>query len=134
MERTMLLFVAAVAVGCSSSTSKDNGEAPDTSYILKEEPPGALSVKEAKARVKDGDEVTLVGRIGGSEKPWVDGRASFHVVDLSFKACSDIEGDSCPTPWDYCCVDADELKQGMAGVKFVDADGATLRTDARKLL
>ncbi len=44
---------------------------------------------------------SLSGRIGGSEKPFVDGLAAFTIVDLKVPYCADDEG--CPTPWDYCC-------------------------------
>ncbi|MDB5337963.1 MAG: hypothetical protein JWN70_3582, partial [Planctomycetaceae bacterium] len=37
------------------------------------------------------------------------------------------------TPWDYCC-DTDQLPKSKATVKFVDAQGKTLTTDARQLL
>jgi hypothetical protein len=65
--------------------------------------------------------------------PWVEGRAAFSIVDQTLIPCSERPGDSCTTPWDYCC-DTDRLPQSLATIKFVDGQGKTLSTDARKLL
>ena len=57
------------------------------------------------------DEVVLVGRIGGSEAPFVDGLAAFTIVDAKVPPCSAEEG--CETPWDYCC-EQDAVKDNIA--------------------
>ncbi len=54
---------------------------------------------EAREESEDGQDVVLVGRIGGSVNPWVEGRAAFSIVDPTLKACSDIPGDECKKPW-----------------------------------
>jgi hypothetical protein len=102
-------------------------------YLLADEPAGAKNVIDIRKAAKDGDEVVVVGRIGGSVKPFT-GRAAFTIVDVKFTPCSEIEGDSCPTPWDYCCAPPDELAQGTVLVKFVDSAGKTLSDDAKALL
>ncbi|QDT52772.1 hypothetical protein Pan44_07840 [Caulifigura coniformis] len=129
--------------GCSSSTpeaKKDAAvEAPlkpspeGEKLILAAMPEQHQTVVQAREKVKDGDEVAVLGRIGGSTDPWVKGRAAFQIVDPTLVPCNEIEGDSCETPWDYCC-DTDRLPKSMATVKFVDESGKTLETDARKLL
>ena len=81
---------------------------------------------------EDGDAVVIVGHIGGDAKPWVDGRATFLIVDPSIKPCPSNEG--CPTPWDCCCVPKEELVKVMATVKVVDGQGQTVPVDARALL
>jgi hypothetical protein len=113
-----------------------------TPYLLAELPESAREVKavyeggaedggEDGGEVK-GSEVVMVGRIGGSLDPWIDGRAAFNIVDRSVKACTDIPGDTCPTPWDYCCT-RDGLPGAMALVKVVDSSGRLLAADARSL-
>ena len=62
----------------------------------------------------------------------MQGTAAFTIVDNSLRACSDIPGDKCPTPWDYCC-EAD-LPKARTLVKVVGADGNIIGTDARELL
>jgi hypothetical protein len=139
MSRNLLLVVAAAlgfAVGCGSASGPvGNTSAPDqlavSKFFLPEEPAGAKSVVEAKAAAKDGDEVTLVGRIGGSESPFVSGRATFTVVDTSLVPCSEMPDHACATPWDYCC-DHEKLPQSTAVVKVVDGDGKTVPMDAKR--
>ena len=75
----------------------------------------------------------MIGRIGGDVNPWVEGLAAFSVVDRSLAACTDIHGDECPTPWDYCCV-TDQLPGAKMLVKVVDDNGEVIKTDARELL
>ena len=140
MSRLFMFIVAGVftfCVGCGSTAGpRADSAAPAASvapYFLTDEPSGAQSVVEAKASAKDGEEVTLVGRIGGSQSPFVAGRAAFTVVDASLVPCSERANDSCKTPWDYCC-DTDRLPGGTAVVKVVEADGNTLAKDARKEL
>ena len=55
------------------------------------------------------------------------------IVDGSLKACSDIEGDNCPQPWDYCC-ETSKLPNATALVKIIDEGGSLVTTDARELL
>lgn len=145
MTRSIVCLLAlGLFVGCgqkdSSTASKDktSGKTPSTTsaegkeYVLSAEPQGAKGVLEARKETKSGDDIVLVGRIAGSEKPFVDGRASFMVTDLSIKPCEADEG--CPTPWDCCCTPTEELLPATAHVKFVGPDGKTLPVAAQKLL
>ena len=109
-------------------------DATGSSYLLAEEPEGAKGVMDVKQTAKDGDDVLIVGRVGGDKKPFLEGLAGFTIVDTSLKSCADIPGDTCPNPWDYCCEDPTEVKKGKALVKFVDDSGNTLKKDARDLL
>jgi len=138
---TLLLGAALAASGCTqNATQPDNATGqPSTpsidgsAYVLSIEPTGAEPVRAVREQSQDGDDVVLVGRIGGSPNPWIDGRAAFSIVDPSLKACSDVPGDDCPKPWDYCC-ETDRLPSSTAFIKFVDDKGGPLRADARKLL
>lgn len=117
----------------SAATSAAGPSAAGQKFLAASEPAGAENIIRVREESKDGDEVTVVGRIGGDVNPWVEGRAVFSLVDLSAKACSDIHGDGCPTPWDYCC-DSDTVKKGKALIKLVGDDGKPVATDARELL
>jgi hypothetical protein len=119
--------------GVGPATSRSaGGPVPGEQYLLPAEPPGAKGVLDARKEAKDGDEVVVVGWIGGTEKPWVEGRASFQIVDTSIDPCPPEEG--CPTPWDCCCVPLEDRLQAMTVVKVVEADGQTVPTDARQYL
>lgn len=130
----ILTAVAIVGCGKSSSNSADNqkNSVDGSKYLLTAEPTGAQEVIQARKNAKDGDDIVIVGRIGG-EKPWVKGRAAFTVVDNSLKACSDRPGDECKTPWDYCC-ETEKLPTSTALVKVIDADGKLVAADAKSLL
>lgn len=125
----------AMFAGCNTSAppAASGPSAEGASYLLAAEPTSAKGVKDVRANAKDADEVILIGRIGGEEKPWIEGQAAFLIVDTSLKPCNERPGDNCPIPWDYCC-DADELPKSKVMVKVVDAGGKTVATDARKLL
>ncbi|MBI1314732.1 hypothetical protein GC176_25850 [bacterium] len=101
--------------------------------MLDTEPDGSAGVIAVRESAADGDDIVITGRIGGSENPWIDGRAAFSIVDPSLTACSDIPGDACEKPWDYCC-QTDKLPTSTALVKFVDDNGKPLAVDSRQLL
>jgi hypothetical protein len=137
----MLVLVAALAAGCADQKSEpaaagsavsEAAAADGAKYMLASEPAGAQDVLAVRESAKDGDPVVIAGRIGGDHSPWVDGVAAFSIVDSSLKACNEIPGDSCPTPWDYCC--ESNLNAKKALIKVVDAQGQTVGTDARQLL
>ena len=133
-------LAATVIIGCDDrgSSVKPSGTSPiqvaaadalPLGLILAERPAGAKDVVAVKSQARPGDPVVVRGRVGGSKSPFVDGRASFQLVDASLKACG--EGtpmDNCQTPWDYCCDDPKEIAAHSASVQVVGADGRPLRT------
>jgi hypothetical protein len=121
--------------GCADADPvlKATARAKASGFLLASVPTKVQSVIEARADAKDGDEITITGRIGGSTDPWVNGRAAFQIVDNSLIPCNEREHGGCPTPWDYCCL-RNRLPAASATIKFVDSNGETLSTDARQLL
>ena len=128
-----LLVVAILSTGCSNSNpSASNGAKPASSpYVVTNEPTGAIPVGTARDTVADKQAAVLIGHIGGSEKPFVDGMAAFTIVDPKVAFCAAAEG--CPTPWDYCC-EQNEVKKNIAMIKVVDSDGRIVAQDAKSLL
>jgi hypothetical protein len=140
-KSALIILIAVGLTGCSQAPAPAGAEhAPAASraaaseYLLSTEPPGARGVIEIRKQANDGDEVLVVGRIGGSEKPFVQGRAAFTLVDPSMVACSERSGDSCPTPWDFCCETKEDLARATVMVKVQDAGGKTVAQDADELL
>jgi hypothetical protein len=122
------------ALGCAPSAAPPavtQSPATDSEYVVKSEPANAVGVGAAKESAKDDEDVVLVGRIGGSEKPFVDGVAAFTIVDPKVPHCSKEEG--CETPWDYCC-ETNQVKSNIAMVKIVNDESKPVAKDARKLL
>ncbi len=99
-----------VVIGCSQESPTttapqvtNSASAVDASkYLLNSEPDDGTGVIKVRAEAKDQDDVVIVGRIGGSEIPWVEGRAAFYIVDASLKSCTEVGSDHCPKPWDFC--------------------------------
>ncbi len=131
---TVPALLLAACLGCSDNKPGSGFSGDGAKYLLKEEPAEAQSVLDTRKKTKDGDDVVIVGRIGGRKDPWGSGQASFSLIDASLVPCSEIEGDNCDTPWDYCCDDPKRLLASMATVNIVDAQGDTVQTPARELL
>lgn len=89
------------------------------------------AIPATRESAKPGDTITIIGKIGGSKKPFVSGRAAFTIVDLALKSCDEIEDDMCAKPWDYCCEDKTNLRKHTAMIEVQDADGKPLSIDAQ---
>ncbi len=64
------------SLGCETKVASKpatGGAQTSSSYLVQSEPADAVPVGEARAKTKDGQEVTLVGLIGGSSKPFIEG-------------------------------------------------------------
>jgi hypothetical protein len=136
IQKLISVGILATCLGCNATAPPDQAVDPPpeaAQYLLATAPEEPQSVKEAKASAADGEDVTLIGRIGGSDSPFVSGRAMFTLVDTSLVPCNERDGDSCRTPWDYCC-DTDQLPKSTAVVKVVDAEGKTVPVDAKGIL
>jgi hypothetical protein len=134
--KCFMVLGCAVAVAMAmhpQSSAVASDSAVRDKYVLNEEPKDAQPVLTAREKAKDKDDVIVVGRIGGRKNPWVKGAAAFSIVDPSLKACNERPGDTCDTPWDYCC-EAD-LSKATVFVTVVDPKtGKTLKQDARDAL
>ena len=130
-----LLSFTLLAVGCGSpevaNVTNEVGTQAKSQYVADNEPVDAMPVGEARETVADGQEVTLVGLIGGSSKPFVEGLAAFTIVDPKVPYCAADEG--CPTPWDYCCK-TDAVKVNIATIKVVDESGKPVVGNAKEML
>lgn len=125
-------------VGCGEEAATQSEGATPVSidrsqFVLGEEPDGAVGVIAAKQEAEDGALLVLVGRIGGSERPWIDGRAAFTLIDASMNVVAEgedsAEDELCAGD---CC--ATELLACTTLVKFVDASGRVVPVDSRELL
>jgi len=100
----LALTALAAFCGCNKTAeppSTGSNSDDNTKYKLAAEPKDAIGVIRARKTAKDGDEVVVVGRVGGRKVPWAKGRAAFRIVDASLKSCAEVGSDDCATPWDY---------------------------------
>lgn len=141
---TATLLFTLLAAGCSHQSAEGDTSpelhvvktsVTDTAskYLLTEEPDDAIGVITTRKEAKDGDEIVLLGRIGGSKNPWIDGRSAFMLIDASMLIVGDgqesEEGELC---LDDCC--ASLRAECTTLVKLVDDQGRVLSVDARQLL
>jgi hypothetical protein len=80
-----------------------------------------------KKSAKDGQTVTIRGRVAGQVEPLAKNRALMTLLDSSVKTCDTIPGDTCKTPWDACCEPADALAAHSATVQVVGTDGRPIK-------
>lgn len=128
--------VFAVSTGCGTAPASPSSAAANvdaSQYKLAEEPDGAVGVIAARESAVDGAPLVLVGRIGGSAKPWIDGRAAFTLLDASVSVVAEgkdsEEGELCLGD---CC--ANERLDCTTLVKVVDQQGQLVPVDSRELL
>jgi hypothetical protein len=132
-----LLSGSLLVIGCGDPQVADQSDGDsevrvtEMDFVTTKEPAEATPVGKARESSEDGQEATLVGIIGGSTEPFVDGLAAFTIVDPKVPYCATDEG--CPTPWDYCCTQ-DQVRGNIATVKLVDGEGNPVTQDARGLL
>lgn len=133
-------LLASALVGCGSASNSELESSTITpvsvdgsKYVLADEPDGAIGVIEARKTAANGDAVIVVGRIGGSNNPWIEGRAAFMLLDASMVIVADgtesTDGEIC---MDECC--ATERAGSTTLVKVVDDGDKVLSVDARELL
>lgn len=139
-NRKMSLWVTIVcaALMMSMMTGCDGSDETETTtaslpagLFLASAPAEPVAVKQLKAQAQVGDEVTMRVVVGGEVSVFVPGRAIMKVVDAEIKNLCLGLGDSCKTPWDYCCETTDNLKLHRATIKVVDAQGKTIRADLK---
>jgi hypothetical protein len=141
---SMLVLVGVLALaGCgggekaktdkpSDSPKPSAAAALPAGLLVKEAPAGAKSVAEAKKDAKEGDEIVVRGRIGGSRPGgFTEGRAQITIIDAVLPICSERPNDTCPWPWDYCCESKEDITKNAATVQVFGPDGKVLPADLK---
>lgn len=118
----LMLFVTALG-GCGEAEpdpepGASTGSSLAESYWNDKPAADPMSVLEAQEAAADRESITVIGRVS----EFVASRAQFQLTDGSFTPCNEEEGDSCETPWDYCCVEPDVLARGTLVVEFREND------------
>ena len=130
----LVLLAASILVACDGGTPARPADAAGglPAGLVVRGPAKGTDVAAAKGTARQGETITVVGRIGGSEEPFVADRAVFTIVDHALKSCADGgEPDHCKTPWDYCCEDRAKMRAGTATVEIAGADGRPLPVNVR---
>lgn len=124
---SMILVALTLGItACDESSQNPTAAAggdTQAAWKLDAMPDGAVAVAQAKAGAKEGDLITLVGRIGGRSEPVTASSGLFIVMDPSIPSCADNPEDQCATPWDYCCETPETITANAATIQLRDAEG-----------
>jgi hypothetical protein len=101
---------------------------------VKEAPKGALSVAKARENAKPGESIVVRGKIGGRAVALAPKMAIAVLADeKAITPCNAIPGDTCATPWDYCCETPEKLKASVATIQVKDEKGKIVKAPLRGL-
>lgn len=131
---TIALCVGGCGKSESTASKSPTPTAPSSgspAWVLVSMPEGVVDIAAAKKIVKEGDIVAVRGRIGGRVDPISKDTAVFIVMDPALHSCDQNEGDTCATPWDYCCETPESMAANNATVQVVDASGAPIAVDVQ---
>ena len=127
------LFAATLA-SCSEKLEVKEAETQAVSPELKAVFVGSITdeaspIHLARTTVQPGDVIVIKGQVMGAAEPFVDGRAAFILGDREkLTPCNEMgEDDHCPTPWDACCDEKDDFREGTATIQVVGPDGRPLK-------
>lgn len=130
--KTLLAPAALLAlmISCGGDTKSAAPVAPTgphalDGYYLDAAPEGAVEVAALRG-LEDGATVTVRGDV--QEFAPVEGKAVLSLYDHALLSCDEIEGDQCPTPWDFCCIPPEEIAEACALVEFRQ-DGKLVSAD-----
>ncbi len=131
MRMAWMLAIVFLLVGgaCATVEAADPAAA---NLVLAEEPAGALTLAQAKAKLNTTPQpVVIAGRIGAKGMdPFLEGKASFSLLEIptdDHAAKPGHNADDCP----FC--KKRNANSPLAAVQFLGADGKPIPVDARKL-
>jgi len=129
----LIVGLSLAAAGCGHSGeaaavgARAAADVESAAHRLAAEPAGAKDLAAVYGEAEDGDDVVVVGRIGGRGSPWVENLAAFTIVDPAAVP----RASCCPN---LICGSAHGEPVVQALVRVVDADGQTIAVDSRQLL
>lgn len=124
----LILVSTLLAASCEKPATSGSAQpsAALKALFAPEEPPGAVSVLQARKQPVPGTSLTVTGRIAGDVHPFTEGYAAFILADDSLVFCNEVEGDQCATPWDACCEASEKIKAARLSVQLPGPDGRPL--------
>jgi len=132
---SILSSALALASCGKNETSQVNAPSPgqdsaaSAQILLAEAPAALVSVGKARQEAQPGQEITLIGKVGGTLNPIAESYATFVLADQTVYFCDEMPNDTCETPWDACCEDPAKLAANRASVVFLNEQGQPLPLD-----
>lgn len=128
MKRTIPILVSLLVL-CSCGREQHPVDPVDTRIadrVVGDADTPGISVKQARAEAAPGAEIVVTGRIAGAKDPFSEDYATLILADDSLRTCDRIPGDSCPTPWDACCVEPSTINASRLLVQIPGPDGVPI--------
>lgn len=123
---SLSLLILLAACGQPESKTVPTTSNATNALLLDLDPGEATTVIQAKSNGPSKD-IVVEGRIFDITK----GFALMRMMDLSLDYCGELNKESkCPTPWDFCCDNPDDVKASSVLVKAVDPSGETIEADS----
>jgi hypothetical protein len=133
MKPTLRSLTAALFLALATTTHAADSALP-SSLLASKAPADALSVSKARENTKPGEAIVLRGKIGGRKIALLPKFAMAVLADeKAITSCNDMPGDSCKTPWDYCCESPEKLNSSTATIQVRDEKGKIVRSPLRGL-
>ncbi len=136
MKTLIPISLAFALAACTAEVSTDvetNADAsakasPLESPWLTEAPSGAVEVAALRSLESDAD---VVVRGDVRDHSTIPGKAVLMVYDHALDSCDEMgDDDHCQTPWDFCCVDDDDIAKASVLVEF-RKDGSIMDGDLK---
>ena len=133
------LAIALTGCGGDGSTTTATSPTPEKTaaaqaLLLPEAPATPIPIGQARREASPGQEIVVVGKIGGTLDPIADRYASFVIADEDVYFCDEMPDDPCDTPWDACCEDPEKLAANRATVLFLDGSGLPHELDLEEAI
>ena len=126
LSLSLSLLTLLVSCGEAEPVNPKTTNNATNALVMAADPGEAAAVIKAKA-AGPSKEVIIEGRIFDITK----GFALMKMMDLTMDYCGELNKEQkCPTPWDFCCDNPNEITANSLLVKAVDASGETLEADS----
>lgn len=119
----LILTTILTLAACNQQDEAEKPVAQLAEYIVDAPVSPGISVMNAKTSAQPGDNIVVTGRIAGAKEPFSEDFATLILADDSLRTCDRIPGDTCPTPWDACCVEPETIQASRLLVQLVGDDG-----------
>lgn len=136
IQKSICLLSTLFLIACGEEDAPQKSTTDNTavnSYLLATKPADPLEVGKAREAAIPGETIVVTGRVGGTRNPIAQKYASFVLLDSAITMCHEMGDDHyCPTPWDACCEDPENLAASRTSILFYQENGQPVEFDLKR--